>query len=80
MFAFNTHRFLREEFVNAPTLHALLNDYKMDGPTMAAVEKWFQRGSVGTWLPLLMCLRELETGEPVKLTKYLEQTNGNDRP
>jgi len=39
---------------------------------VSTVEKWFQRKSVpGEWLAVLLCLLELERGEPVRLAKYL---------
>ena len=75
MYTFNSGRFLRDEFVNVAQCHAMLTGYKMPDVKMSAVEKWFARNSVpGPWLPLLMLVIELDRGEPVRLTKYMETT------
>lgn len=70
---FDTKRFLEDQFVSADGLVGSFNAFRMDIPSRDTVRKWFERGSVPSdWLPLLICVRELETGEPVKLAKYLK--------
>lgn len=46
--------------------------YNLETPQLPAVYKWFQRGTIPSeWLPLLLCVIELDNGEPVRLATYL---------
>jgi hypothetical protein len=68
---FNALLFLRENFQTPQNVHAKFLAYEMEAPTLPAIEKWFQRGAIpGSCLPHLLCILELETGEPVRIAKY----------
>jgi len=69
---FDGRRFLKENFQSPQRVIAALGAYGMPTPTVASVEKWFSRGRVSAeYLPLLICVRELETGRNVGLSAYL---------
>lgn len=69
---FDSHSFLTRELVGPQSVLALFSAYRLRVPKVSTVEKWFQRKSVpGEWLAVLLCLLELERGEPVRLAKYL---------
>lgn len=69
---FDARKFLEVEFSNAPNVRALLASYGVKVPGLSAVEKWFQRGRIsGEYLPLLLCVIEIEKGEPVRLAQYM---------
>lgn len=69
---FNTKQFLVEMFGNPQGLLSFLRSYDAPLPGAAAVDKWFQRGSVPSdWLPILLAYIELDRGEPVRLSSYL---------
>lgn len=69
---FDARKFLEVEFSNAPNVRVLLASYGMKAPSLAAVEKWFQRGRIsGEYLPLLLCVMEIEKGEPIRLAQYM---------
>jgi hypothetical protein len=69
---FDSHSFLTRELVGPPNVLALFSAYKLRIPKVSTVEKWFQRKSLpGEWLALILCILELERGEPVRLAKYL---------
>lgn len=69
---FRARAFLTETFHNPQTVKALFRHYGFEGPSASAIEKWFQRDSIsGQFLPILLCIAELEQGEPVRLARYL---------
>ncbi len=69
---FASDRFLKENFRDADAIIALLAAYSLKSPTQEAAKKWFQRGSIPSeWLPVLICVLELEQGKPVGLSRYL---------
>ena len=69
---FNAIRFLTGEIGSMNNVLALFSQYGLGSPSPAAIEKWFQRGVIPSrWLPILICLVELDRGEPVRLAQYL---------
>lgn len=69
---FDSHAFLKDHFGSPPGVRRMLKAYGLPVPSYAAAQKWFGRGvTPGAWLPVLVAVRELETGEPVTLAKYL---------
>lgn len=69
---FDALRFLRENFPTPQNVLALFTAYGLSCPSLAAIEKWYQRGSIpGSVLPTLLCLLELERGAPLSLVAYM---------
>ena len=69
---FDSTRFLKDHFGSSEGVIRLLEAYGLPAPKRHAVDKWFVRGATpGSWLPVLLGVRELETGEPVGLAQYL---------
>jgi hypothetical protein len=69
---FDAVKFLNEEFGVAAQLVARVGVYMRSAPTVEAVEKWYRRGSIpSAWLPVLLSVKELETGAAVRLAQYL---------
>lgn len=80
MIRFDVHAFLTQEFAGKASIEALIRHYGFATPSSAAIEKWFQRRAIpSAWLPVLICIRELECGEPVRLAKYLTDTGTKGR-
>ena len=72
MMQFDSHSFLTERFGSPKNVLVLFTAYGIEPPSAAAVEKWFQRRSVPSeYLPIMACIVELESGEPVRFAKYL---------
>jgi len=70
---FDASRFLEEHFRDADGVVGLLGAYNLTPPRANTVQKWFQRGSVPSeWLPLLLCVLELENGSAIQIAKYVE--------
>jgi hypothetical protein len=68
---FDGKKFLIENFHTAQHAKTVLGQYGFS-VSLAAVEKWWQRESVpGTWLPVLIAIKEIETAKPVSVAKYL---------
>lgn len=73
---FDAKAFLTAEFVNAQGVRALMGFYGLGDVNISTIEKWFQRGNIpGAHLPLLLCIRELEKGDPVRLAQYLREAD-----
>ncbi len=69
---FDTTRFLEDHFRTPDAIVGLFNAYRLEIPARDTVRKWFARGSVPSeWFPLLVAVRELENGEPVRLLPYI---------
>lgn len=69
---FDGKRFLRDNFQTPQRVVTSLAAYGLPAPNVAAVEKWFSRGRVSAeFLPLLLCVREMETGQCMGLSSYL---------
>lgn len=69
---FDGKKFLTENYHTPQHAQTVLAQYGFT-VTLAAVEKWWQRESVpGTWLPVLIAIKEIETGRPVSVAKYLK--------
>lgn len=63
--------FLVENYHTPQHTQTVLGQYGFS-VTLAAVEKWWQRESVpGSWLPVLIAIKEIENGQPVSVTRYL---------
>lgn len=74
MFAFDTRSFLTEHFGTARSLTAFVRAYGFDAPNDAAVDKWFQRGSVPSdWFALLVTLLSMDRPEGAKLSRFLRR-------
>lgn len=68
---FDAKAFLQGTFQTPPGLVSFLAAYQIS-VTVAAAEKWFQRGAIpGHWLPIILALIELDDGQPVRLAPYL---------
>lgn len=71
---FEAKRFLTDKFGSAGGVVALLGAYGADVPNRAAVDKWFQRGSIpADWLAVLLAFLEIEDG-PVSMINYVRRT------
>jgi hypothetical protein len=71
---FQAKAFLTEYFKNTQTVLALFRHYGFEAPTVSAIEKWFQRDSIsGHFLPILLCIAELEQGEPVRVARFMSR-------
>jgi len=69
---FDGKKFLTENYHMPQHAQTVLAQYGFT-VSLAAVEKWWQRESVpGTWLPVLIAIKEIETGRPVSVAKYLK--------
>ncbi len=72
--AFDSTKFLRENFKSPPDLVAFAFRYGAGGLREPAVDKWFRRGSIPSdWLPVLLALLEIDRGGPVSLVPYLSE-------
>ena len=70
---FDGRKFLDENFHTPHHALTILRQYGFEA-TLGAIEKWWQRESVpGAWLPLLIAIKEIETGSPVSITKYVRR-------
>ncbi len=73
---FDFRRFLDEQYGSSDAIVGLLNVYRLRSPSRDTVRKWFERATIpAAWLPVLLAVKELDSGEPVALAKYL----GSDR-
>lgn len=69
---FDTPRFLAEHYGTPDAVVGLCNAYRIDIPARDTVRKWWSRGAVPSeWFPVLVAVREIETGEPIRLAPYL---------
>jgi hypothetical protein len=70
---FNHKKFLKDNFHSPIKLVSFLTAYGADTPELAAVYKWFSRGTVPSdWFAVLLAYLELENGNPVRLHPYLK--------
>lgn len=68
---FDAKQFLKDAFTTPQVTATHLITYGYD-VKQATVDKWFQRGSVpGQWLPVLIAIKEIETGRAVRVAQYL---------
>lgn len=75
---FDFQAFLKEQFNNPKGLTSFLCTYGAPLPQGAAVEKWFQRGSVPSgWFAILNAYLELDNGSPISLRKYIIHGGGD---
>lgn len=71
---FDARRFLTVEIGTAHHVRVLFTSYGVKAPDIAAVLKWYSRQAIpGGWLALLICLLEIDGGEPVSLLPYLQK-------
>lgn len=69
---FDTQRFLRDAYGTPDGVVNLFGSYKLPSPPRDTVRKWFERGSIPSqWFPVLVVVRELEDGRPMRLAGYL---------
>ena len=69
---FATNRFLEDHYRDPDGVVGAFNAYSLDIPPRDTVRKWFARGSIPSeWFPMLVAVRELDTGEPIRLAPYL---------
>jgi hypothetical protein len=74
---FRTKQFLVDHFQTVQGVVSFLGAYDAPLPNAAAVQKWFERGSIPSdWLPLLLCYLEIENGTPVSLRGYVGGVHG----
>ena len=68
---FDGKKFLSENYHTPQHVKTVLGQYGLP-VSLAAAEKWWQRASVpGNWLAVLIAIKEIETGQPVSIAKYL---------
>lgn len=68
---FDGKKFLSENYHTPQHVKTVLGQYGLP-VTLAAAEKWWQRASVpGNWLAVLIAIKEIETGRPVSIARYL---------
>jgi hypothetical protein len=73
-YSFDTSTFLRERWENHDALLAFFQRYGVDTISRAALFKWYRRDSIPSdWLPVLLALIEIDSGQPVSLIPYLKQ-------
>ena len=71
---FHARAFLEDHFRNPATLRALCRAWGFAVPTTSACEKWWSRQSIpSAFLPILLAIAELERGEPIGISEYLEE-------
>jgi len=69
---FDTQRFLNDQIGEPTKMEPLFRAYGMEAPRFEAVRKWYQRGSIpADWFVLILCVIELDKGEPVRLAPYV---------
>lgn len=68
---FDGKKFLAENYHSPQHTQTVLSQYGFP-VKVAAVEKWWQRESVpGAWWPVLIAIKEIETGKPFSVVKYI---------
>lgn len=68
---FDGKKFLSENYHTPQHVKTVLGQYGLP-VSLAAAEKWWQRASVpGNWLAVLIAIKEIETGHPVSIARYL---------
>lgn len=68
---FDGKKFLSENYHTPQHVKTVLGQYGLP-VSLAAAEKWWQRASVpGNWLAVLIAIKEIETGTPISIAKYL---------
>lgn len=68
---FDGKKFLSENYHTPQHVKTVLGQYGLP-VSLAAAEKWWQRASVpGNWLAVLIAIKEIETGRPVSIARYL---------
>lgn len=68
---FDGKKFLSENYHTPQHVKTVLGQYGFS-VTLSATEKWWQRESVpGSWLAVLIAIKEIETGKPVSIAGYL---------
>lgn len=74
MSTFNSTKFLKAYFPDCASMRSLILAYGFEQPQPSTAEKWWRRGAVpGAWLPVLLCVLELEHGHAVSLLPYIER-------
>lgn len=69
---FDGKKFLTENYHTPQHVKTVMGQYGFTDLTLAAIEKWWQRASVpGNWLAVLIAIKEIETGAPISIAKYL---------
>ena len=69
---FDAHRFLTQELGPPQSVPSLFLSYGVEPPKDEAVQKWYRRRSIpGDWFATILCILELDRGEPVRLSSYV---------
>lgn len=75
MLLFDTKAFLTHHFDSPGNLLARYSTVDATRPSISAVEKWFQRGSIpGNQMAVLLYIIETSTGNGVKLGGFFRDT------
>lgn len=68
----NGMKLVQDRFGDPRRAAQFLKNYGVTPPGEATIQKWRQRGVGDSWVLLLACFLEIETGAPV-LPDFLEQ-------
>lgn len=69
---FDARRFISDNLGPASNVVSFVEAFGFEPPTQEAVFKWSLRGQISAeWLPILLVLIELDHGQPVSLTRYV---------
>lgn len=70
---FDFKAFLAERWPTPDSMRVYLNMNGQDTPTIHALVKWYARSKIpAEWFAVLCALREIETGKPISLTKFMK--------
>lgn len=73
MLRFNYHKFLRDKWGDPDRMLTFLRAYGHKDVQRPTINQWFRRKSVpADWFATLLGLLEIETGQKVSVTEYLE--------
>ncbi len=71
---FDYEKFLETKFQTPAKLSSFLRAFGAQPPSDEVVRKWFQRKTIpADWFAVLLVYLELDNGEPVSLTEFLNR-------
>ncbi|CAK7259143.1 MULTISPECIES: hypothetical protein [unclassified Shinella] len=70
---FDAGTFLVDHFRTPTAVLAAAKQRNVRVPEYDTVRKWFNRAAIPSeWLPVLLMFREMETGDPVRISTYMQ--------